>query len=290
MATIARQLPRIAKAIRRENEWLKKIVNTHRIDGIISDNRFGLYHKKVPSVFITHQLNIQTPLGSPAGLLTRKMNYSRINRFTHCWIPDFEASPGLAGALSHPPKMPSISCTYTGPLSRMQPAIAGEPKKMVLILLSGPEPQRSLFERLIFSQLRPTELSFVVVRGLPDGKGPQVPALPNIVVYDHLPAKELNRCLAEAAVVVCRSGYSTVMDVCVVGAKAIMVPTPGQTEQEYLAALLAGSGSIITASQDDFDLYALLERAQQSNCRLSAPQEEQLLKKAVRDFVGSLAG
>ncbi|MBO9618755.1 MAG: glycosyl transferase family 28 [Niabella sp.] len=288
LVTIARQLPGIARAIKKEHQWLKKAVHSYQIDGIISDNRFGLYHKTVPSVFITHQLNIQTPFGRLTGGLTRRINYSRINKFTHCWIPDFKEYPGLAGVLSHPPKMPAIPCNYIGPLSRMQAVTAGEEKKKILILLSGPEPQRTLFEQLIFSQLRPTEPSFVVVRGLPNSNGPALPELPNVVVYDHLPAAELNRLAAAAAVVVCRSGYSTIMDLCVMAAKAIMVPTPGQTEQEYLAGLLAQSGSIIAAAQDDFDLYSLLERAQRSNCRLNVPQQEQLLKSAVRDFADKI--
>lgn len=287
LTTIARQLPGIARAVKKEQEWLKKVVDKYRIDGIISDNRYGLYHESVPSVFITHQLAIQTPLGWAAGLL-RSIHYRWINKFTNCWIPDFKQYPGLAGALSHPPKLPSVPCYYTGPLSRMKPSEPNENKKGVLIVLSGPEPQRTLFEQIIFSQLQTAGQSFIVVRGLPNGGGPLLAALNNVVVYDHLAADELNRLMSIAEVIVCRSGYSSVMDICAAGARAVMVPTPGQTEQEYLAGLLAQSGSIVAATQEDFDLYRLLDKAKDSNIQLSARRDEQQLKKVVRDFVDRL--
>ncbi|HEX7754095.1 MAG TPA: glycosyltransferase [Niabella sp.] len=282
--TLIRQTPAILQAIRKEREWLKKSVQQHSIDGIISDNRFGLSVDGLPAVFITHQLRVKNPLGAIPERITQRINYRWINRFSRCWIPDDEAYPGLAGTLSHPLKMPSVPCSYIGLLSRMRPAEC-EKENHVLVLLSGPEPQRSALEAIIFKQLPLSDQSFVVVRGLPDGCGPALPVVPNAVVYDHLPANVLNRLLCSASVVICRSGYSSIMDIGATGAKAILVPTPGQTEQEYLAALLHQSRKAVISTQDQFDLTAALTKVKTGDYRINSPANGQLLTNAVAAFL-----
>ncbi len=84
------QLPRIASVVKRENRWLQEVIVQERIDGVISDNRFGLFSKKVPCVFITHQLRIKTGLGNRVDWVSQTFNYRYINRFSRVWVPDFE--------------------------------------------------------------------------------------------------------------------------------------------------------------------------------------------------------
>ncbi len=124
------QTPRMLATIKKENEWLKQVVNDYQFDAIISDNRYGLYHPVVPCIFMTHQLRIKTPFGKWADDLLQKRNYRFIHRFSECWIPDDEKSNGLAGELSHPAAMPAIPVHYTGLLSRLKKTTtAGEEKE-----------------------------------------------------------------------------------------------------------------------------------------------------------------
>ncbi|MBZ4189727.1 glycosyltransferase [Niabella beijingensis] len=282
---LMRQLPGLLKAIRQEHRWLRRIVKEYAIDGVISDNRFGLHHPELPAVFITHQLKIKNPLGAFMETVSRKINYRWISRFSACWIPDYPQAPGLAGDLSHPDKMPGIPCAYLGPLSRMQPLAVPGIKNRILLLLSGPEPQRSLFEKIICEQLPYIKGNIVLVRGLPEGNGPELAVPSSVVVYDHLPAATLNLELCKADVVVCRSGYSSVMDLQAIGATPVLIPTPGQTEQEYLAALLGDQKKAVTGTQDSFDLAVLLEKAKALQPVGPVLQAQALLEKAVQEFL-----
>ncbi|HEV2830549.1 MAG TPA: glycosyl transferase family 28, partial [Hanamia sp.] len=112
------QLPKIILKINQENRWLKKTIDQYKPDAIISDNRFGMYSKKVPCIYITHQLFIKT--GKPfTERVAQKIHHFFIKKYTQCWVPDFKEN-GLAGKLSHPGKIPS-NVIYIGALSRFQP-------------------------------------------------------------------------------------------------------------------------------------------------------------------------
>ncbi|RYF90970.1 MAG: glycosyl transferase family 28, partial [Chitinophagaceae bacterium] len=141
------QLPRLQRLISYEHRWLKKVVAEHNIDAVISDNRPGLYHPHIPCVYITHQLFIETG-SSWLTALAQKIHYSFINRFTECWVPDVAGSNSLAGKLSHPKKLPLVPVLYVGCLSRFTQGVQ-EKSTRLLVLLSGPEPMRSIFEKLI---------------------------------------------------------------------------------------------------------------------------------------------
>lgn len=255
---MGKQIPKIFSAMQYENKRLQEIVKEHNIDGIISDNRFGFYHHSVPSVFITHQLLIKTSFGKMVNGLLQKINYNYINRFSECWIPDYETENNLAGELSHPCKKPSIPVRYIGPLSRFQKMDGTE--KNVLIILSGPEPQRTLFENILMKQIKKYKQPLVLVRGLPDEKN-ELKVPENISVYNHLPSEELNQKMAEASFVMSRCGYSTVMDLAMMKKKSILIPTPGQTEQEYLARHLMKKKFALCVDQKKFQLKTALELA-----------------------------
>lgn len=288
LLTMMKQIPGILKAIKNEQNWLRNAVTTHKIDGIISDNRFGLYHKTIPSVFITHQLHIKHAMGAGLEKVTQKMNYRWINKFSECWIPDYEMAPGLAGVLSHPASFPNIPCSYVGPLSRMR-NIKKESNGKLLIILSGPEPQRTLFESKIIQQLKGWSCDAVLVRGLPNG-GMRLKDLPeNIEIYEHLNAAALNKQICAASFIICRSGYSSVMDMHASGRTAIYIPTPGQTEQEYIAEMLQQNNYAVTSTQDQFNLSGLIKTAQLKQPLHPSPENtDQLLNKAVEDFLNRL--
>jgi hypothetical protein len=254
------QWPALRRSIRREHDWLEQMMNEHHFDAVISDNRFGCYHSEVPSIFITHQLAIKSPLGKWSEYFLQRYNYKFINRFSACWIPDNEKGNDLAGDLSHPQKKPAIPLTYTGFLSRLKKTDIPEKKKHLFISISGPEPQRSLLEDKLINQLSHYNGTAVMVRGLPDARS-LIPSTNDIQFYNHLPADEFEKEMAKAEYVISRSGYSTVMDLAVMGKKSILIATPGQTEQEYLSDYLEERKIALCFNQKDFILEKALQKA-----------------------------
>lgn len=254
------QLPRLFRAVRYEQQWLQQAVEQYGFHAVISDNRYGLYHSSIPAVLITHQLSIQSPPGTWAGKLIRRLNYKYINRFSQCWVPDHAGPANLAGILSHPDIMPDIPVTYTGPLSRFSKTAGATGKDHLLILLSGPEPQRSLLEEIMIRAISQYSGTATLVRGLP-GHTTHLPSTEMIQCYNHLPAETLQAEMEKASLLIARSGYSTLMDAAVLGKKCIFIPTPGQTEQEYLARYCMEKGWALAVPQDSFSLETALQTA-----------------------------
>ena len=253
---IASQVPHILATIKKEHQWLQQAVSAHQIDAVISDNRYGLYHNCIPTVFITHQLQIRTGLGSLADHLLQRLNYQYINRFTECWVPDHAQGSNLAGSLSHPSRLPCVPVRYVGPLTRFS-ADAGIEKKHLLVVLSGPEPQRTVWEETILHQLKSYKRPVVLVRGLPGSR--ELPKLPEFIqVFNHLPAQQLAEVISSASFVISRSGYSSVMDLLTMQKKSILVPTPGQAEQEYLGKYLMQENLALCIPQNKFHLTGVL--------------------------------
>lgn len=259
-------IPKILIGIKQENEWLRGFSAREGLDLVISDNRYGLAGAGVFSVFITHQLAIRTSLGAFADALLRRMNYGFIRRFSLCWVPDVAGEENLAGKLSHPARMPGVEVRYIGWLSRLGSEVdgrAGGPgaeEYDLLVLLSGPEPQRTILEEMVVRQLGPGMGRVVIVRGLPKGgEGLTVPG--GVVAFDYLSGRELGNVIARSRVVLARSGYSTVMDLVYLRRSAVYIPTPGQPEQEYLALHLEQRGMGVRMRQRDFSLSLALEQA-----------------------------
>jgi uncharacterized protein (TIGR00661 family) len=255
------QIPRILSSIKKEHRWLKQAVKTHRFDAVISDNRYGLYHPSIVSVFITHQICIQTPFFKS---LIQKWNFRLISRFTECWIPDAENENNLAGELSHSLKKPNVPVSHIGPLSRFEKTGIAPVRDHLVVLLSGPEPQRTILETRIIDEISHYPGTAVVVRGLPSEQR-IIPSTNMIKFYNHLPAKQLNEEIEKADFVIARSGYSTIMDMMKLKKKTILIPTPGQTEQEYLAGYLCNKRAVFATGQKNFSLFSALEKAKQFN-------------------------
>jgi len=265
-AGLLSQLPRIAGVIKREHEWLRQQVTELQIDGIISDNRYGLFHSKVPSVIITHQLRVMTGMGNLADKAVQRLHYKYLNRFNATWVVDEADAPGLAGELSHSTHMPT-HYSYLGLLSRFHRAHTTPPspleragERSLLVLLSGPEPQRTNLSRIIWQQAVDYNGDVIFADGSDNAQTPShIP--PHINYHKRLNGEVLKEALLWADVVVCRSGYSTLMDLAALGKRAVLIPTPGQTEQEYLAAHLMKKGTWYSAPQQNFDLNAGISNA-----------------------------
>jgi UDP:flavonoid glycosyltransferase YjiC (YdhE family) len=280
------QLPQIMNSMRAEHRWLKKIVKEHSIRGIISDGRYGLYHKSIPSVIINHQLRIMTGWAKWTENLVQKENYKHIERFHECWVPDTEKD-GLAGTLSHPEKKPAVPMHYVGPLTRLVRKEIPEKKGQLLFIISGPEPQRGLFENKIINQAAHYAGSAVIVRGLP-GSATHMPSTNMISIYNHLPATEFNDIMEESEFVIARPGYSTIMDTMALGKKCIFVPTPGQTEQEYLGRLQQEKNRAILYPQADFTIEGAMEMAKHFNWSGEVVPGDSQLKNVVSNFLSKL--
>lgn len=253
------QFPKLLARVYSENRWLKRMVREYKIDAVISDNRLGLNHKYIPCIYITHQLQIKTG-NKHAESLAQKIHYHFINRFSACWVPDAAGETNLAGELSHPPLLPRVKLQYLGPLSRFEKTTCDAVYDLC-ILLSGPEPQRSIFETQLLKDLEFFDGTALLLRGLPGSTDPVLTQNQAVEIKDHLPTGELNRVLLQSKIIICRSGYTSVMDLVKLQKKAILVPTPGQTEQEYLARYLQSQNLFYTVEQKHFSLEKTLKES-----------------------------
>ena len=319
------EIPKILIRIKREKAWLGHFAAREGLDLVISDNRYGLTIPGIPCIFITHQLLIKTPFGAWADRILQALNYRIIRRFSRCWIPDI-VSHGLAGDLSHPRRMPTVPTRYIGWLSRFDAPAgrdpAGSSAPLLVALLSGPEPQRTLLEKDIFRQAqamadKSPQCRLVIVRGLPGGSdrpsaarsssdpaaaspaslaasepaghlasASQAPSLPYwVTIHNHLPAKALEPLLDAASVVLARPGYSTVMDLERLGKRALFIPTPGQTEQEYLGPYLAAKGWATCVDQRVFSLATALELAAKASSTRERQAEDPSLLPAEIEYM-----
>lgn len=246
LMSMAFQMPLFALCIIYEYFKTKQLVRIINPSLIISDNRYGVRHSKVKSIIITHQLFIQLPkairwMQKPLHIFTHWL----VSKFSECQVPDYEDyESSLSGKLSHGESLPS-NIKYTGPLSRFQNMkleniLISTFIPDILIIISGPEPSRTFFEQEMDARFNNTNKTVLVVCGKPDldnnikeGSTKNLPM--GITKLNHIKTEHLFILLNKVNKVIARAGYSTIMDLNASGCKAELIPTPGQTEQEYLA-------------------------------------------------------
>jgi len=243
--------PKMIRAILKERKLVGKAIALHKIDGIISDNRLGVRSKKVPSVFITHQLKVLT--GNTTWLST-KMHQNIINQFDECWVPDVNTIPNLSGKLGHLEKDPK-NVKYIGPLSRLQKRKI-EQKYDLMVILSGPEPQRTLLEEKLIDELDNYQGEVLFIKGKIELEQTVVQKN-QFTFYNYMNSKQLEIAFNESNTILCRSGYTTIMDLAYLNKKAFLIPTPGQYEQEYLAKKFKAEGIAPSCKQEKFKLSKL---------------------------------
>lgn len=233
-------LPTIAFGVYKEHRWLHKLLKTEYFDQIISDNRFGLWNKGLNSVYITHQLMIKMPVGLQfLEPIAWYLHRAFILKYNVCWIPDDEGKENLSGDLSHLYPFPH-NYKFVGVLSRFQGMenIPANTDFEVVAIVSGIEPQRTIFEEQIVERFKNSDKKVLILRGKPLKKT-ETEERGNIKLISHLYDKEFAAAMKGANKIICRSGYSSIMDLKTLNCmdKTEFSPTPGQTEQEYLYSI-----------------------------------------------------
>ncbi len=229
--------PNIIRGIIREHLWLRDLLRTEHFDQVISDNRFGMWNPRVHSVYMTHQLMVKMPANliflEP---LVHHIHKAFIHRYDECWIPDRAENGGLSRDLAHKYPLPR-NAKFIGTLSRFQGMEKTVPNTAfdVVAVVSGVEPQRTIFESNLILKFKNGAEKVLIVRGQPQVEKIEK-QVGNITLVSHLCDPELAAVLLGSKKIICRSGYSSIMDLDALNClgKAELIPTPGQTEQEYL--------------------------------------------------------
>ncbi len=258
MSVIMRS-PRIWQASRSEHKQAQRLVEKYQAVGVISDNRLGFYHKKLPSVYISHQLKLMLPF---ARNIISAWHHNYIRRYDQCWVPDVEGANSLSGEMTQGVN-PGIPVHFLGALSRFSvndPPIESQRIYQSCSILSGPEPQRSLLEAKIIDQVRGLPGRHLLIRGQMTDQI-VTRKMGNLEVIDFLSGEELVQRIQESEIVISRSGYTSIMDYSVLGNKGLLIPTPGQPEQEYLARYMLSKGWFYYNDQKMLDLALDIPKA-----------------------------
>ena len=283
MWKIAAQLPRLLTTYLQEHRATERIVARYGIDLVISDNRYGCRSEQATNVFIGHQVNLLLPqrlnLLSPA---VNRIHSWVTAKFDRWWVPDYPAPDGVAGALSAS-DLPGLR--YIGPLSRFGRIEKRSKTFDAAFILSGPEPQRTLLEKKVLDLVRTADMKFALVRGTATKLDIIAPL--NLSVFDLIGSGDVADIIAASDIVVARSGYSTVMDLYCSGARAVFVPTPGQTEQEYLACRMAELGYAGYVEQGRMDLPSVKHAASAYRGFPGKGQDDLQLRRALDEVLGN---
>ncbi len=257
---LAMQLPRVALVSRKEKGILKKLIKRYKPCGVISDNRLGWYSKSIPSVYITHQLHIMMPFNTN---WASRLHHIFINRFAECWVPDFAGQQNLSGELTHK-LSPKVPVQFIGPQSQFmddEKLRNPEMKYDLTVILSGPEPQRTLLEKKLWQELKSRQGKFFFIRGTENGD--EILPTDKIEVIELANAQQVKTAILASEMVISRSGYSSIMDYYFLGNQALLIPTPGQPEQEYLARYQLHKGRFGYTAQDYINLDEDLAKAKE---------------------------
>ena len=290
VGNMAWQLPNILRAIYLEHRQIQKYILAYGIQGIVSDNRYGCHSSRVPSVFLTHQLFIKIPF-RPLEKFVRWVNLRFIRNFDECWMPDVAGEPNLSGELGHSSAgFRSFknfgSLKYLGALSRMQ-HFETEKKYDAIAVLSGPEPQRSFLEQETIEQAKKLPHCFLIVQGKTE-KQERFSIGKNIEIVSYLTSENLNKAILASGIFIGRSGYSTIMDLAKLGKPALLIPTPGQTEQEYLAGKFFQEGFFNTQKQGEINIGQALDETARFRGLPDDFSDENLLKQAIMGFLSGI--
>lgn len=253
---IIAQLKHLQKKATKDLELTEVFIKERKVDLIISDNAFGVRSKKIKSIYITHQLNV---LSGWTTFFTRFLHYQSMKLFDEIWVPDVKNQPNLSGKIGHLKNKGKLPLCYIGPLSRLKKTETNLDYKYAFIL-SGPEPQRGMLENKILNFAKNLKEPSILVRGsfeelnLTKGKNNQ-----KLEIKDYCTSIELEKIINSSEIIVCRSGYTSLMDLLQLKKKAIYIPTPGQFEQEYLGKHIAEMGWGTVINQDNFDQLRTLE-------------------------------
>lgn len=279
-------LPVMLIGIRKEHRELKKILGNYSIDVVVSDNRYGLWNRRVVTVFITHQVFIRLPRWlSWLQYPLYRLSCNQIRKFNYLWIPDEPGEKSLSGELSQKYPLPG-NARFTGIFSRFLYEDGRSPGHSfplydLLVILSGPEPQRTILEEKICGQLKKSHYKALIVRGLPSN-AKQISPSDNLTLISHLPSNTLGSLIKTSKRIIARSGYSTIMDLIALKRTALLIPTPGQPEQEYLGHRMAQKQYFACLDQCDFDIIEAMNY--RYDYTIPFAYSDQLIHRALEDL------
>jgi len=247
-------VPGLLLGLWREHRRVEQLVEELKIDAVISANRYGAYSIRVPSYFVTHQLRFKLPgIFSVFEIISEWFNRWYFRKYTRILILDEKGSENLSGDLSHSGRIirhPKLH--YIGIWTSIEKQAILEDID-ILAIISGPEPQREFFAEKIIEQLRTIPGKRIVVLGKPEA-GQAEYVVDGIEVSNFRSRSEINELLNRAKLVICRSGYASLAEFVALRKPALIIPTPGQTEQEYLASYLMKKGYFYSTKQSKLNL------------------------------------
>nr|WP_244824810.1 glycosyltransferase [Carboxylicivirga mesophila] len=249
-----KQIPSFFSSIRLEHKLTQSIIKQYNIDLIISDNRYGLWSNEVHSVIITHQTTPST--GKHFSFfkpLSNALSRYWLRKFNECWVPDIESPTKLSGTLSG--TITQLNTHHIGLPSRLSLVdCTTDDTCEVLIILSGPEPQRSILERTLIRRFKNSHFQTILLSGTPGGV---IRKEGSVQILPHCHARQLKSLIINSRYIICRSGYSTLIDLIHCHRTALLIPTPGQYEQEYLAVRASDLWGFSYINQQQLEEVAL---------------------------------
>ncbi len=283
------KLPGLIYWIFSEHFTLKKLIAENKTDIVISDNRFGLWNKSVKTVYVTHMPRIPFPVNMRfmewTGVLLHRFI---IKKYSLCFIPDLPGENNLSGRLSHGLKLPA-NVRFIGILSRFGNTYNFKGNDTdnyphCTLILSGPEPQRSILRKKVTGILVKSDLRTVILEGKPSETRKES-TKGNLISYSHLPSPDMEKIISGSEFIVSRAGYSTIMELISLKCSALLIPTPGQTEQEYLARYLEEKGWFTRVAQKELDhgINRQLKRPLQTGVILDESRE--LFREALKELL-----
>ncbi|HBE40370.1 MAG TPA: hypothetical protein DDW27_04060 [Bacteroidales bacterium] len=276
-----------------EHLRLKKIITEHSVDIVISDNRFGLWNKNIRTIYITHQPLIPFPrLLSSFEFIGVRLHRQIIRKYTLCLIPDLPGEINLTGRLTHGIELPE-NVRFIGILSRFAEFPEyGSPESFdvksrqtghIAVILSGPEPQRGILEKKVTGLLMNTGHRAIILGGKPHEKL-SVRSSGNIIYHSHLNRHAMKNIITGSESVITRPGYTTIMELVSLNCSALLIPTPGQTEQEYLARYLSGKGWFKAVPQNKLNEELILTGNMARWSKKIITESRRLLDNAIREI------
>jgi hypothetical protein len=267
---------------------LKRLITENNIEIVISDNRFGLWNRNIVSIYVTHMPLIPLPKKlrflEPFGVFLHRMI---MNKYTYCFIPDLPGEINLSGRLSHGLKL-SDNVRFIGILSRFIGAgtnnVKSESSFRYAIILSGPEPQKEILKQKLINLLKERKFSTIILEGKPR-EGSVTRISDNFTFCSHLPSQNIKDLIETSENIITRSGYTTIMELVSLGRSAMIIPTPGQTEQEYLAEYLSKKEWFETMSQNDIKSNLSSANVQQMPVEFINAQSLILSEKALKEIL-----
>jgi predicted glycosyltransferase len=293
---LLRQLPSAIYWLFREKSITARLVKKYKPAHIISDNRYGVRHRNVNSILITHQLMLKMPNGlhwleKPFRLLVKLL----VSRFSACWVPDNPLPFSLAGDLVHKYKLPK-NALLIGPLSRFMDGPKSDltnhehinnKNPQLLVMLSGPEPQRTILQNILSDKIIAEKIPSAIIAGKPSKTSDFESIDDQLQYFSHLETESLRHLIQSSHFIICRAGYTSIMDLWYTGHKAVLIPTPGQTEQEYLS-MYHNSKNHSAITQNELKKQSLLKILSSCNLRDDSTSSANSPKLTLNKVIDSL--